>query len=132
MNILKDNRSIEALTILVYKHDIHTCFFSNETEMEKYEVLMYLSDRYSGEYPIPYETIVGDKMPDICGSCLAYFGHTYGGRLRSGCHICHDKTTGYDRLLDLGRMIGTSPYDNIDAVVVNTIYKYQLYTLNFS
>jgi len=122
----KGIQQLESIIILLYKHDILQYLPEESGDNNTYEVLMALSGRKDGAYYIPYTRYMTSKMADLCGSCLAYFGHTYGGRYRAGCHLCMDHRTASKRLLDLGRMIGSAPDQNIQALVVDVLYKYHI------
>lgn len=116
--------ALESLAILIYKHDIHKLLGDDEDDtFDCYNCLMYLIDRPAITYHLSIPRLSNSKEPDICGSCFTYFGHTYSGRMRTGCHVCRNEELARDRHTTFSRISGLD-YRQTDSFLCNVLYKY--------
>lgn len=115
---------LEAFAILICKHDIHLLLGNDDDDdFTSYNVLMYLLDRPNSIYTSSVQRISGSKEPDICASCYTYFGHSFGGRLRLGCHHCYDESVARHRLFAFARLTGLDIRQS-EVILSNVLYKY--------
>lgn len=117
---------LESFAILICKHDIHMLLGDDrDEECSCYNALMYLLDRpntsYKGMVSVP--RISSTQEADVCGSCYSYFGHTYSGRYRVGCHLCHDEERSRSRLITFARLTGLDIRQS-ETILSTVIYKY--------
>lgn len=123
--------ALESLIILIWYHNIQDYFIDDELlDNDGYYDCRRGMEYIGGNtnYWIPLDNYPATKLPDICGSCLTYFGHTYGGNLRHGCHVCRDSTTANNRIVEFNRVIRAYMYQNrnVFAYVASVLYKYNL------
>lgn len=102
-----ERKILESFALLICKYDIHRLLGNDDSDSSFYDSGMYLLDRplLSYHYLSSYR-ILSSKEPDVCGSCYTYFGHTYGGRYRMGCHMCYDEDLADKRLFSFIRLAG--------------------------
>lgn len=116
---------IESFIILIYKQGLVELLDDDADLYTLFDVSNYLLDRPKIDYKI-FPRYVSSLEADICGNCLTYFGHTVGGRLREGCHICQNSSNVTNRRLgNFCRLTGLM-FPEASALIASTLYKYNI------